>query len=36
MVTSGQLGVKSGMGFYDYSKGTKELIVAPNFVKHGV
>lgn len=36
MVTSGQLGVKSGMGFYDYSKGTKELIVAPNFAKHGV
>lgn len=31
MVTSGDLGVKSGRGFYDYSHGTKELIVAPNF-----
>ncbi|MDG1747219.1 MAG: 3-hydroxyacyl-CoA dehydrogenase NAD-binding domain-containing protein [Bacteroidia bacterium] len=31
MVTSGDLGVKSGCGFYDYSHGTKELVVAPNF-----
>ncbi len=31
MVTSGDLGVKSGRGFYDYSHGTKELILAPNF-----
>lgn len=31
MVTSGDLGVKSGRGFYDYSHGTKELVVAPNF-----
>lgn len=31
MVTSGDLGVKSGRGFYDYSHGTKDLIVAPNF-----
>lgn len=31
MVTSGDLGVKSGRGFYDYSHGTKELIIAPNF-----
>jgi len=31
MVTSGDLGVKSGRGFYDYGHGTKELIVAPNF-----
>ena len=31
MLTSGDLGVKSGRGFYDYSHGTKELIVAPNF-----
>ncbi|HEY1045927.1 MAG TPA: 3-hydroxybutyryl-CoA dehydrogenase [Bacteroidia bacterium] len=31
MVTAGDLGVKSGRGFYDYSAGGKELIVAPNF-----
>jgi len=31
MVTSGDLGVKSGRGFYDYGHGTKELIVAPKF-----
>lgn len=32
MVDSGNLGVKSGMGFYDYSnKESKELIVAPQF-----
>jgi len=31
MVTSGDLGIKSGRGFYDYSHGTKELVVAPNF-----
>lgn len=34
MVTSGDLGVKSGRGFYDYSAGGKELIPAPNFSKH--
>lgn len=33
MVTSGDLGIKSGRGFYDYSHGGKELIVAPNFQK---
>lgn len=33
MVTSGDLGVKSGRGFYDYSQGNKELIVAANFKK---
>jgi 3-hydroxybutyryl-CoA dehydrogenase len=31
MVTAGDLGVKSGRGFYDYSHGTKDLVVAPNF-----
>lgn len=31
MVTAGDLGVKSGRGFYDYSAGGKDLIVAPNF-----
>jgi 3-hydroxybutyryl-CoA dehydrogenase len=31
MVTSGDLGVKSGRGFYDYGHGTKDLVVAPNF-----
>jgi 3-hydroxybutyryl-CoA dehydrogenase len=33
MVTSGDLGIKSGRGFYDYTHGGKELIVAPNFQK---
>ncbi|MCX7728039.1 MAG: 3-hydroxybutyryl-CoA dehydrogenase [Bacteroidia bacterium] len=34
MVDSGNLGVKSGMGFYDYSnKDSKELVVAPQFSK---
>ncbi len=32
MVDSGNLGIKSGMGFYDYSnKESKELTVAPQF-----
>lgn len=31
MVTAGDLGVKSGRGFYDYTGGTKELVLAPNF-----
>lgn len=31
MVIAGDLGVKSGRGFYDYSHGTKELVVAKNF-----
>lgn len=35
MVTAGDLGVKSGRGFYDYSHGTKDLVVAPNFRRTG-
>ncbi|MBL7924630.1 MAG: 3-hydroxybutyryl-CoA dehydrogenase [Bacteroidia bacterium] len=31
MVVSGNLGVKSGQGFYAYSKGSKDLVVAENF-----
>ncbi|MDX5320442.1 MAG: 3-hydroxybutyryl-CoA dehydrogenase [Bacteroidota bacterium] len=31
MVIAGDLGVKSGRGFYDYSHGTKDLVVAKNF-----
>ena len=31
MVTAGDLGVKSGRGFYDYSAGGKDLVVAPKF-----
>ena len=33
MVMAKNLGVKSGKGFYDYSHGGKELVVAPNFKK---
>lgn len=33
MVTAGKLGVKSGEGFYNYSHGTKDLIVAAYFKK---
>jgi 3-hydroxybutyryl-CoA dehydrogenase len=31
MVEAGDMGVKSGRGFYDHSHGTKELIVADSF-----
>jgi 3-hydroxybutyryl-CoA dehydrogenase len=33
MVTAGHLGVKSGRGFYDYSSGSKELILSERFRK---
>jgi 3-hydroxybutyryl-CoA dehydrogenase len=33
MVTAGHLGVKSGIGFYKYTAGNKELIIADKF-KH--
>ena len=33
MVMAGKLGVKSGEGFYSWTHGTKELVVADNFKK---
>lgn len=33
MVTAGKMGVKSGEGFYDWSHGTKELVISPGFKK---
>lgn len=33
MVTAGKKGVKSGEGFYSWTHGTKDLILAPNFKK---
>lgn len=33
MVTAGHKGVKSGSGFYDWSQGTRDLVVAAQFKK---
>jgi 3-hydroxybutyryl-CoA dehydrogenase len=33
MVTAGDLGVKSGTGFYTYTPGNKDLVLAPRFRK---
>lgn len=33
MVTAKNLGVKSGVGFYEHTAGSKELVVAPRFRK---
>jgi 3-hydroxybutyryl-CoA dehydrogenase len=33
MVTAGKLGVKSGEGFYQYTAGSKDLVVAKAFVR---
>lgn len=33
MAASGQLGVKSGSGFYDYKGGTKDLVISKKFSK---
>jgi 3-hydroxybutyryl-CoA dehydrogenase len=33
MVTAGKLGIKSGEGFYSWTHGTKDLVVAANFKK---
>jgi 3-hydroxybutyryl-CoA dehydrogenase len=33
MVQAGHLGVKSGVGFYQWQAGSKELIIAPGFKK---
>jgi 3-hydroxybutyryl-CoA dehydrogenase len=35
MVTAGELGVKTGRGFYSYLHGTKELVVNPKLKKLG-
>jgi 3-hydroxybutyryl-CoA dehydrogenase len=33
MVTAGHLGIKSGSGFYQYTAGSKELVIADKFAK---
>jgi 3-hydroxybutyryl-CoA dehydrogenase len=33
MVMAGRLGVKSGEGFYQYTAGSKDLVVASRFRK---
>jgi 3-hydroxybutyryl-CoA dehydrogenase len=33
MVTAGYLGAKSGEGFYKYTKGSKDIVVSPMFVR---
>lgn len=32
MVASNKLGIKSGEGFYNYSRGSKDLVVSDNFI----
>lgn len=34
MVAAGQFGVKTGVGFYKYSAGNKDLVLADKFKKH--
>ena len=31
MVTAGEKGIKTGRGFYEYTPGSKEVVVSPNF-----
>ena len=33
MVTAGKLGAKSGEGFYIHTRGSKDLVIAPTFIK---
>lgn len=36
MVTAGHLGAKSGNGFYKYTPGSKDLVVADKFIKNSL